>query len=255
MRKTLTLFMFVASCSALAEALLDEHIESTAPSAINFTEQWGLAAITIPEQVSGQSLSHFAALNSPLPQQLSLTYDRTGQWLNKSHKASVWLGSLQTQQSHLNSSPVAISNANLKESVELQGFNAAFNYGRFTAETALMTDNASIINSGKFYIQGSYTVINHVSFNLAITAKLETLNQQNVNLYYGDRLQQEGSNSLLDYRANNTTLGVVGTYEVAPNWTIMGALTSTTLDDDIKQSPLIESDNLNMALIGTTYSF
>ena len=140
-------------------------------------------------------------------------------------------------------------------SLQPQGLNAAINYGDFSIETGLITENNNIENSGKFYLQGAYTIIEKSAFNIAITAKVETLSEYSVGYYFGNKHSLDKSQSLIDYQAKNTTLGVVGTYELTPKWTVIGAFTSTMLDKDILQSPLIANSNVNMALVGTSYSF
>jgi outer membrane scaffolding protein for murein synthesis (MipA/OmpV family) len=126
--------------------------------------------------------------------------------------------------------------------------NAAYINGRFSANTGYLTENNE---AAKFFLQSSYVVFTNYKFNLTVTAKIEALDTERVQHYYG-AISPELDISELN---TNATLGLVGTYELSPKWTIIGSLTSTALADDIADSPLIERNKYNMALIGTTYSF
>jgi len=126
--------------------------------------------------------------------------------------------------------------------------NAAYINGRFSANTGYLTENNE---AAKFYLQSSYVVFTNYKFNLTVTAKIESLDTERVQHYYG----VISPNLDISKINTNATLGLVGTYELSSKWTIIGALTSTALADDIADSPLIEHNKYNMALIGTTYSF
>ncbi|MGB1199574.1 MAG: MipA/OmpV family protein [Thalassotalea sp.] len=227
-----------------------ESKPNTASKITTFSQQLGLAAISIPENISAQhstKLSNYSALNDDnTPPEKS--YKRSGHWFYHNEKTSVWLGRLVANNNKLNGQFAS-------NTVNKQGLNAAVNYGRFSMETALITENNNVEDSGKFYLQGAYTVLEKSSFNIAITAKVETLSEQNVNAYFGYKNKFQQNQSIIDYQARNTTLGVVGTYDVTPKWSVIGAFTSTMLDKDIMQSPLVNENNVNMALIGTSYAF
>jgi hypothetical protein len=126
--------------------------------------------------------------------------------------------------------------------------NAAYINGRFSAQTGYLTDNNE---AAKFFVQSSYVVFTNYKFNIAVTAKIEALDTKSVQDYYGVL----STNLNVPDTSTNATLGLIGTYELSPKWTIIGALTSTALADDIADSPLIEHNKYNMALIGTSYSF
>jgi outer membrane scaffolding protein for murein synthesis (MipA/OmpV family) len=126
--------------------------------------------------------------------------------------------------------------------------NAAYINGRFSANTGYLTENNE---AAKFFLQSSYVVFTNYKFNLTVTAKIEALDTERVQHYYG-AISPELDISEMN---TNASLGLVGTYQLSPKWTIIGSLTSTALADDIADSPLVEHNKYNMALIGTTYSF
>lgn len=246
----LAVFMLILAFPAISDTQLTINNKQKV-KVTSFSQQLGLAAITIPEQVSGQHENILTSTFETNEDSLNynIVYNRAGHWFYQNKKANVWLGRLSSINNNLT------NGLNGSTTSQTQGLNAALNYGRFSMETALITENSNIEDSGKFYLQGTYTVLEKSSFNIAITAKVETLSEHNVNYYFGDKNQLDQGQSLIDYQAKNTTLGVIGTYEVTPKWTVIGAFTSTMLDKDIMQSPLVSDGNVNMALIGTSYSF
>ena len=126
--------------------------------------------------------------------------------------------------------------------------NAAYINGRFSAQTGYLIDQNE---AAKFFVQSSYLVFTNYKLNITVTAKIEALDTERVQHYYG----VINPNVHISDTNTNATLGLIGTYELSPKWTIIGAQTSTALANDIADSPLIEHNNYNMALIGTTYSF
>ncbi|NQZ80351.1 MAG: MipA/OmpV family protein [Colwellia sp.] len=126
--------------------------------------------------------------------------------------------------------------------------NAAYINGRFSAQTGYLIDQNE---AAKFFVQSSYLVFTNYKLNITVTAKIEALDTERVQHYYG----VINPNVYISDTNTNATLGLIGTYELSPKWTIIGALTSTALANDIADSPLIEHNKYNMALIGTTYSF
>lgn len=131
----------------------------------------------------------------------------------------------------------------------IYAINASYSYGRFRAETGYLSDLSDGFDGSKFFIQSSFVVLIHENFNLSLTAKFEALDEELVAHYY-NTLSSNSTDS-----STNATLGLIGTYDLSPQWKIMGAVTSTTLGDEIVQSSLISDDKYNMALIGTTYYF
>jgi len=155
------------------------------------------------------------------------------------------IGTLLPQQANINSdiNTEVYNQINPEKQV-----NAAYINGRFSAQTGYLTDNNE---AAKFFVQSSYVVFTNYKFNIAVTAKIEALDTERVQNYYGVL----STNLNISDTSTNATLGLIGTYELSPKWTIIGALTSTALSDDIADSPLIENNKYNMALIGTSYSF
>ncbi|XQW84450.1 MipA/OmpV family protein [Thalassotalea piscium] len=250
MRYFFITFSLMLAFPSLSETISTDIKTTDTVKITRFSQQLGLATINIPAQLSTPVITHLSRFDETKNNVVNYqgNYNRAGYWLYSNHNKNVWIGQLTTNNE---------SNDNINHDLppSPQGLNAALNYGRFSMETALLTENNNLNDSGQFYVQGAYTVIEKSSFNLSITAKVETLSEDKVNDYLGYQYHSKDGQSLMKYQAKNTTLGVVGTYEITAKWTVMGAFTSTLLDKDIMQSPLVNEHNVNMALIGTSYSF
>lgn len=132
------------------------------------------------------------------------------------------------------------------------GGSAGVQLGRFSAQTGLIDNNPHDANSMQFFVQGSYTVLQKESLNIAVMAKLEAFENMNS--------QFESYDSYLDIngrpveKAKNATLGFIGSYSLSPQWAIVGSILSSQSDKSAISA--FEEDKTNhSAVIGTTYSF
>jgi hypothetical protein len=132
------------------------------------------------------------------------------------------------------------------------GGSAGVQLGRFSAQTGLIDSNPDDAHSMQFFVQGSYTVVQKESLNIAVMAKLEAFENMNS--------QFENYDSYLDIngrpveKAKNATLGFIGSYSLSPQWAIVGSILSSQSDKSAISA--FEEDKTNhSAVIGTTYSF
>lgn len=127
--------------------------------------------------------------------------------------------------------------------------SASFTNGRFYAESGFYASDSDN-DQPKFYLQSSFIVFNHTKLNVAVTARVETKSNAD-NFYQIDNARNYIANDM----AHNATLGIVGTYAVSKQWTLIGAMTATTFDNDTNTNQNTSNDYRNMALIGASYSF
>ena len=208
----------------------------------SFSAQWGLDALDIPKYLTNNSAESLGLI---LPEQQVLNYNnqfsqQNNNWLKSNSKSSIYRLSSVTKSS---------INTNIS------GLNLAYSNGRFSAETGVISSSNNLLSSGKVYLQGAYSLYDTHRFNLSLTAKVEALDENNVQSYFGSDVLSNNVSVFEELHATNTTLGIVSTYSINKRWKVLGMLSSTTLDDKIENSPLIEDNNLHMALIGTSYAF
>jgi hypothetical protein len=190
----------------------------------DFAQQWGLAAIKIPAQQGTPSVQE-------------------------------WSGNILTQ-------PLNNSNINNTEFQKIiftdqlvNSINAAYHFGRFHAKTGLLSQSSDVLDSGKFYLQGSFSVYIKDKFDLALTAKFEATDSPYINTYNNELIPSLEPQNVFDYNAKQATIGIMSTYSINKQWTLLGAFTTTTFDKSQLNEKLIDINNTHMALIGTTYSF
>ncbi len=206
------------------------------------SEQWGLDAINIPQQVTIHSAESLGLIlpNNSLDSNKNTLISSENHWLNKTDSAKTFRFST-IQTTSLNSN--------------ISSLNAGYSNGKFSAESALITHSNNLLTSSQFYLQGSYSLIDGEYFNVSLTAKIEALDAKSISNYYGKENNLTNDNSIFNQPATNTSVGIVTTYAINKNWKVLGIISSVSLDNKIENSPLIDNNNLHMALIGTSYSF
>jgi len=190
----------------------------------NFSQQWGMAAIKIPAHNSQEQLKMWSANISSVQPNSN--------------------GSTKEQPLNLN-----------KINQPLNSINAAYTKGRFHAETGLLTNSSDVLDSGKFYLQGSYAIFTKAKFNLAVTAKFEAVNNPFFNTYLAEIEPIIDAKTIFEHQTKNATIGVISTYSINKKWKILGSITTTAYDQALQKNPLVDINNSHMALIGTSYSF
>lgn len=190
----------------------------------NFSQQWGMAAIKIPKQTSLEKLQQWSAnISSTLsPPNINIV------------EQPINSGKISSPQNSI---------------------NAAFTKGRFRAETGLFSTSSNVLDSGKFYLQGSYAIFAKEKFNLAVTAKFEAVNNPFFNAYIGEIEPIIDAKTIFEYQSKNATIGVISSYSINKQWKVLGAITTTTYEQALQKNPLVDINNSHMALIGTSYSF
>lgn len=96
---------------------------------------------------------------------------------------------------------------------------------------------------------GSFTVTPHVA--------VSHLSDDLADYYYGT-LDEEVARGVIDYKPGDTLIPQVGVNISRPidkHWVVMGSLRYMSLPDDLSDSPLIDSDRVSTAFVGTTYRF
>lgn len=204
-------------------------------------------------------------------EKIYLKLNQVGAWFWATKNSHFKVGGMITTHQWWEYDDARLRDSNTGGRLPLTGINAAYQNGRFSAETGILNHES---NGSKFFIRGAYIVAKTPHFSLELTAKIEALDDKLVEHYYGvdsygvDNYGQKNvnignshfnsqypSNPFQGESSENTSLGLTGRYSFSNNWTVTGSVTTTTLGEEITASPLINGVSRNMALIGTTYSF
>ncbi len=241
------------TAQANSDVVASNDITINKQSGISFSQQWGLDAINIPQSL----VSHNAeSLGLLAPEEnlfaTSRIVTRTGQWKSNDKSSSkYWVGHIQqpTVNDDVNKRPFV---SDIREN---HGLNAAYVFGRFSAETAIINQQSTIADSTTIYLQGAYNIVAYENLNVTVTAQFESMGENQVRGYFGAPEYDVLTVSSNTKRAKNYTLGLVTTYSITKDWKLMGLLSATNLDKTLEKSPFIDHKNIQMALIGTSYSF
>lgn len=125
------------------------------------------------------------------------------------------------------------------------GINVRYKIDKFTAEAQITAGEDT--NS---QIDLKYNLMQTAQF--VVTAKLgfELLGEDQVNYgWYGD------ISSLDNDSATNVTVGVTAIQTLNPKWKLLYGVQSTSLDDEIDDSPVGQDDTYTVLSFGAAYSF
>lgn len=249
--KSLLLTLALFSGSSLAASINDVNRlpDNEVKAKKGLHGQVGLAVASLPEFVGSDDTKTtvLPIINVQYNDRFYFKFNRLGGWLYK-NKNGFRFGGVVT--SHSGYDKEDIKNNELAEAWGdrdasfMAGVNAAYRYQKFNIEAGYVTDVSNNSEGGKFYASASYTVFADKQKTLTLNARLERLDEDMVNYYYG-----------VDDATLNTTLGVIGTYKLSKNWTAIGALTVTALGDEVSDSVISSDDKANVALLGAVYSF
>lgn len=243
MKKFLCFVIMLIGFNSYAFTEVELTKQFTDDKSKKFSNQWGLDALDIPKYLSDNSAESLGLI---LPEQSNVNlHSNTYTHVNNDRLTSNNSSSLYRLSSVKSTA----------QSTPISSVNFAYSKGRFSAETGVISNSNNLLSSGKVYLQGAYSLYDNHRLNVSLTAKVEALDESNVQSYFGTDVFSNNVSIFEELHATNTTLGIVSTYSINKRWKVLGMLSSTTLDDKIENSPLVEDNNLHMALIGTSYAF
>lgn len=126
--------------------------------------------------------------------------------------------------------------------------NDLYQLGRFSAETGYAHSSSLYQDSYKAYVRSAFSLVSKGRFDLSLTASFESFNAPKYGLPTALSRQ-------INSPATSTTLGVIGSFDLSERWSLISAITVSQLDTDESSYSFSNTEKVNMALIGTTYSF
>ena len=125
------------------------------------------------------------------------------------------------------------------------GVNLRYKSGKFAFEAqALSGEDTNLA------LTFDYHLIRSKQTTLTVRLGMESLGEDTVRYnWYGD-------NDSFDVdSASNTSLGLIGTYSLNPEWKLIYGLQSTMLDEEIEDSPIGDEDTYNIGFVGAGWAF
>jgi outer membrane protein len=135
-------------------------------------------------------------------------------------------------------------------------YGIAYRWLSLDASTDVSSNSES--NSASFAVEiPIYEMDNGLS--ITTTASVDWYDSNYVNYYYGVAAEQvddvAGRVAYRSSAATNYGLSVSAVYPMGKRWSMMGVVSRTELDDNIVNSPLVDTDHQNVAALYFVYQF
>lgn len=247
MKKLAAFALSLVSASVFATSTvgnLDNVPDVKTEAKQGFHGQVGLAVASLPEYIGGDETEGVALplINVSYNDTFYFKYNRLGAWLLKS-ESGFRLGGVIMSHAGYDKEDGDLLIVDRDDST-MAGVNLAYSKGLFSTEVGFVKDVSDTSEGSKFYAQAQYTMVATPKYTVSVSAKLENWDEDLVGYYYGNYES-----------ASNASLALIGTYKLNDKWTLLGAVSATSLGDEISDSPIVEDDTYNGVLVGATYSF
>ena len=136
--------------------------------------------------------------------------------------------------------------------------NYGISYRWISLDASTDVSNKSDSNSASLAVEiPIYEMDNGLS--ISTTASVDWYDSNYVNHYYGVAGEQVddvvGRVAYRSSAATNYGLSISAVYPISERWSLMGAISRTKLDDNIVNSPLVDTDYQNVAALQFSYQF
>lgn len=213
----------------------------------------GLVALSAPEYVSGDDTETTAApiIMVDYKDTAYFKVNRGGFWFWKPNDsfrvgalAKIRPGAWEDDDDEIKDLPLPASFDEPDAQIE-PGVNFLYRSGRFSAEAQLTSGEDTNVA-----INFDYNLMQSPKGLLTVRLGVETLGEDTVNYnWYGDRSAADPDS------ATNTSLALIGIYNLNPEWKLLYGVQGTSLDDEIKDSPVGNEDSYNIGFVGAAWSF
>lgn len=216
---------------------------------VSLIENWGKSAISIPKSSYKTADILMQVNQSELQQEFNTKplahkqlVDISGGAGNFSvHQLSNT--SQDSPMSQLGGEPNEIININR----DIQGMNAVYQLGWFSAETGIYQEQSDINQGQNFYLQSNFLLYEKEQFNISLMARFDATQQD------GARHSLANPNFYSESFTSQKSLGVITTFSFGNAWTIHGSIKANSFDQDMRYT-LTDEDGAQ-ASVGATFSF
>jgi len=240
----------VDAADAAPEATKEEQVQAKKDDwTSGFHGMVGVAAINTPTYagVDDQETIGAPLINVHWKDTVYFEYNKIGGWLFKSDDKTFRVGLVARSRKGCDRGDCNIVGHEVDD-YGVAGVRAKWRNGRFSIDASVL--GASEEDSGgEAEFIAKYTFLANKQMTLTAMAKFEMLSEDAVDyLYYAD------TDANID-AVTNVSLGVIGTYNLSANWTMIGAVLATSYGDDLSDAPGVTEDSGTTALLGATYRF
>ncbi|MEW6997120.1 MipA/OmpV family protein [Colwelliaceae bacterium BS250] len=265
MKKLLAASLLLASGSAFADPLssvdaVPSHDAPTKEQQIqDKKDDWtsgfhgmvGLAVINTPTWagVDDQETIGAPLINVHWKDTVYFEYNKLGGWLFKNDDKTFRVGLVVRSRKGCDKGDCNLVGHEV-DAYGIAGVRAKWRNGRFSIDASVMGASESD-SGGEGEFIAKYTFLANKQMTLTAMAKFEMLSEDAVGYLYYNTVEDGPKPD----SAVNASLGLVGTYNINKDWTLIGAVLATSLDDSIADAPGVTEDSTTTALLGATYRF
>lgn len=245
MKQGMSLVLLAFSAGSLAQTQKDK----TANQQYSLIEDWGLSAISIPK-TSYKSADILLQVNQselqqqfnekPLAQKQLVAIDSQAGKLSIHGVSNIDNGSLALSSDITLDEQKAINR-------DVQGMNALYQLGWFSAETGIYQDQSELNLGQNFYLQSNFLLYEREHFHVSIMARFDATQWDGVPAITLN--QRQAYNSFVSQKS----LGLITTYTLGNAWTIHGSIKANSFDHEL--NPTLPSEDDAKASVGATFSF
>ena len=220
----------------------------------NWNGMIGATALYKPQYISDdeEQLSGAPVIVVDYKDTFYFNIDRGGWWFWKPNDAWRVGALLQIRQQawdsdngHLNDVKPLPTNFDDPDTGVEPGVNARYKMDRFTAEAQVTAGE-----DANMKLDFKYNLVQTDQFVVIANVGVEYLGEDEVNYqWYGDK------GSLDNDSATNLYLGVSAIQTLNPSWKLLYGVKTTSLDDEIEDSPIGQDDVYTVVSFGGAYSF
>ncbi|WP_068546358.1 MipA/OmpV family protein [Thalassotalea crassostreae] len=250
----------VASGSAFAKAGVAGSVDNVPAQGEEAGSGWsvqlGLGVVSAPEFAGSDETETTAVplINVSYNNWAYFEYNKLGAWLWQPDDTGLRLGVVATPKKGYDKGDGPFPGHEVDDQT-LAGLRVNWKSGMFALDAQVL-GSAEEDSGGEVRVQGTYTWVLSEKATLTALVKVEAVSEDAVDYYYyGGNVQD---NTYTPDAANNVSFGVIGTYAIAPKWTLLGAVLNTSYDDsitDVQKFSGNAEDSGTTAFVGATYKF
>ncbi len=254
MRKLLLASLLSIPCTALAapgvlgdvSEVPDKHGEQKS----GWNVSLGLGAVYFPEfpGVDDDETNAVPLINVNYENTYYLEFYKLGAWLWSPRNTGIRMGVVAKPRRGYDRGDGPIEYHDVDDTI-LAGARAKWNTGQFALDGYLLASTES--DSGpEVHLTGTYYFLQSKQATISGFAGAEFLSEDAIDYLYYEEGAYDGADSTI-----NLNVGVVGTYNIAPQWNVIGSVSLKSYGSEIEDAPGVTEDNGTTALLGVLYTF
>ncbi|WNC70513.1 MipA/OmpV family protein [Thalassotalea psychrophila] len=256
MKKLLVTSLLLASTSAVAGSGVAGSVSDVPDTPSEATSGWnasvGLGVVNAPTFAGVDETESTAVplINVNYNDTFYFEYNKLGWWAWKPQDTGFRVGLVAQSRKGYDKGDGPLDRE--IDDTGLAGLRVKWQSGMFGIDASILGSSEED-SGGEMHITAKYTFLASAKGTLTAMVKAEALSEDAVDYFYYSGAFD--SDAFTPDSATNVSVGLVGTYNIAPKWTLIGAVLATSYGDSISDAPGVTEDSGTTALLGATYKF